>query len=368
MSKTLYLIDGSGFIFRAYHALPPMTDPQGTPIGAVFGFTNMLMKLMDGTSCTHAAVIFDAARITFRNRIYADYKAHRPPAPEDLVPQFAIVREATRAMNLPAIELADYEADDIIATYACRAKEQGMNVVVVSSDKDLMQLVCDGVKLYDAMKNKDIGAAEVMEKFGVEPCKVLEVLSLIGDTSDNVPGVPGIGPKTAAELINQFGDLEGLLARAGEIKQPKRRESVIQYAEQARLSRELVKLHCDVPLPVPIDELVAREPDPQVLGTFLQARGFKSLLARMQKKFDFDASTPPPVQRVFEVKEDGAEPVPVAIIQPEKHYSIVRDEAALKQWIAKAYKKGHVAFDTETTSLDAMRATPVGLRYSLLDR
>ena len=358
MSKTLYLIDGSGFIFRAYHAMPPLTDPQGTPVGAVYGFVNMIMKLMEGTSCDYAAVIFDAARVTFRNRIYPEYKAHRPPAPEDLVPQFAIVREATRALNLPAIELSDYEADDIIATYARRAKEQGINVVVVSSDKDLMQLVADGVKLYDAMKNKDIGAAEVMEKFGVAPEKVLEVLSLIGDTSDNVPGVPGIGPKTAAELIGQFGDLETLLARAGEIKQPKRRESLIQYAQQARLSKELVTLHDDVPLPMNLDELAIRELDPQVLGAFLQARGFKSLLTKMQKKFDFDASAPP--VHAGDAPEDVSAAPHKAPPQMEKKHSVVRDEQALAQWIARAQKKGRVAFDTETTSLDAMRAQLVG--------
>ena len=358
MSKTLYLIDGSGFIFRAYHALPPMNDPKGTPVNAVYGFTNMIMKLMDGTSCDYAAVIFDAARVTFRNRIYDQYKAHRPPAPDDLIPQFAIVREATRALNLPAIELADYEADDIIATYARLAKEQGINVVVVSSDKDLMQLVCDGVKLYDAMKAKDISDAEVLEKFGVEPCKVLEVLSLIGDSSDNVPGVPGIGPKTAAELINQFGDLETLLTRAGEIKQPKRRESLIQFAEQARMSRELVKLCYDVPLPMDLNELTVREPDPQVLGPFLQARGFKSLLARMQKKFDFDASAP---SHLPEAREGEATPAPVrAAPVVQKNYSVVRDEQELAKWIALAQKKGRVAFDTETTSLDAMRAQLVG--------
>jgi DNA polymerase-1 len=217
MTKTLYLIDGSGFIFRAYHVMPPLTDPQGTPVGAVYGFVNMMMKLMEGNKADYVAVVFDAARKTFRNRIYPEYKATRPPAPDDLIPQFAIVREATEALNLPAIELADFEADDIIATYAKAAQKQGIDVTIVSSDKDLMQLIGEGVHMYDAMKQKQIGEAEVKEKFGVSPDKVLEVLSLIGDSSDNVPGVPGIGPKTAAELIGQYGDLETLLARAGEI-------------------------------------------------------------------------------------------------------------------------------------------------------
>lgn len=363
MSKTLYLIDGSGFIFRAYHAMPPLTDPQGTPVGAVYGFVNMIMKLMDDSTCDYAAVIFDAARVTFRNRIYAEYKAHRPPAPEDLIPQFALVREATRALGLPAIELEDYEADDIIATYARRAREQGINVVVVSSDKDLMQLVADGVVLYDAMKNKTIGDAEVMEKFGVAPDKVLEVLSLMGDSSDNVPGVPGIGPKTAAELISQYGTLENLLEHAGEIKQPKRRESLIQFAEQARISKQLVALMDDVPLPMGIEDFALRQPDPEVLGGFLQARGFRSLVAKVQKKFDFDASAPPAHG------QEDAPPAQVvsrpAPVQMEKRHSVVRTEAQLAEWIARARKKGRVAFDTETTSLDAMRAELVGFSLSV---
>jgi DNA polymerase-1 len=284
---TLYLIDGSGFIFRAYHALPPLTSPNGTPVGAVQGFLNMLIKLrgeqmstlpprergsasqgegmdeksphpnpLPGGEGIYAAVIFDAARKTFRNRIYADYKANRPPAPEDLVPQFPIVREATVALGLPAIELADYEADDIIATYATEAKKQGLKVVIVSSDKDLMQLVQDGISMFDAMKQKNIGEAEVREKFGVAPDKVREVLALMGDSSDNVPGVPSIGPKTAAELITQYGDLETLLSRLSEIKQPKRREALQNNIEQARVSYELVGLKYDVPLPLPMEKLL----------------------------------------------------------------------------------------------------------------
>ena len=284
MTKHLYLIDGSGFIFRAYHAIRPLTNPQGVPVHAVYGFVSMIMKLMEGNECEYVAVVFDAARHTFRNRIYPEYKAHRPPAPDDLVPQFAIVREATDAMNLPRIEMDDYEADDIIATYARLAKEQGIDVTIVSSDKDLMQLLSRGVHMYDAMKDKQIGDAEVMEKFGVKPDKVLEVLSLIGDSSDNVPGVPGIGPKTAAELINEFGDLETLLARASEIKQPKRREALQQHADAARLSKQLITLKDDVPNLPALEDMALRKTDPEKLSSFLTQHGFKSLVTRIQKR------------------------------------------------------------------------------------
>ncbi|NBX04023.1 MAG: DNA polymerase I, partial [Alphaproteobacteria bacterium] len=309
-----------------------------------------------GGNIKYAAVIFDAARKTFRNDIYPEYKAHRPPAPDDLIPQFALVREATRALGLPAIELLDYEADDIIATYAARAREQGITVTIVSSDKDLMQLIGDGVELYDAMKNKPIGAAEVMEKFGVAPEKVLDVLSLMGDSSDNVPGVPGIGPKTAAELIGQFGDLETLLERAGEIKQNKRRESLIEFADQARLSKRLIALDCNVPLPMNLEEMTLRDPDPVVLGPFLVARGFKSLAAKFAAK---DSG--------FRIQDSGsvaASPESRAP-NPESSYSIVRDEETLAKWIARARKMGRVAFDTETTSLDALRAELVGFSMSV---
>ncbi len=276
MTPKLYLIDGSGFIFRAYHALPPLSRADGTPTGAVYGFTTMLLRLIEGMHPDYLAVIFDAGRKTFRNRIYPEYKAHRPPAPEDLVPQFPLVREATEAMNLPMFELADYEADDIIATYARQARAQGIEVVIVSSDKDLMQLIGDGVRMFDAMKQKDIGPDEVKEKFGVGPSKVLDVLSLIGDSSDNVPGVPGIGPKTAAELVLQFGSLDEVLARAGEIKQNKRRETIQNNSEQAKLSRELIKLCDEVPVP-PLETLRLREPDKAKLVTFLHQMEFRKL-------------------------------------------------------------------------------------------
>jgi DNA polymerase-1 len=355
MAKTLLLIDGSGFIFRAYHALPPLTSPKGTPVGAVMGFLNMVMKLIDSTHADYAAVIFDASRATFRNRIYPEYKAHRPPAPDDLIPQFALVREATRAMNLPAIELADYEADDIIATYAKKAREQDIEVTIVSSDKDLMQLIADGISMFDAMKNKVIDAAHVFEKFGVQPDKVLEVLSLIGDSSDNIPGVAGIGPKTAAELINLYGDLEGLLSRVHEIKQPKRRETIINCADKARLSRQLITLHCEVPLPFMIDELAVKKPDPQVLMPFLQEHGFKNLLARIEKATGFG------------LQDSGQkEQLPEARIQtPEALYTIVRNVPALIEWVEKARKAGRVAFDTETTSLNAQQAELVGFSLSV---
>jgi DNA polymerase-1 len=362
MTKSLYLIDGSGFIFRAYHALPPLTNPKGVPVGAVYGFVNMMTRLMEGKEVDYVAVVFDAARKTFRNRIYPDYKAHRPPAPEDLVPQFAIIREATDALNLPRIELEDYEADDIIATYAKQAQAQGINVTIVSSDKDLMQLIGNGVRMYDGMKQKTIGEEEVKEKFGVRPDKVLEVLSLIGDSSDNVPGVPGIGPKTAAELIGQYGDLETLLERAGEIKQPKRRESLIQYADQAKLSKELITLKTDVSLP-PLSELAVKSPAPEKLVTFLHEHGFKSLVAKLQQKFDVQSAAP------AATKQPAGEHTPVPAPPPvqhniKKHYSVFRDEATLARWITKATSKGFVAFDTETTGLNPMQAELVGFSLS----
>ena len=367
MSKILYLIDGSGFIFRAYHALPPMTDPQGTPVNAVYGFVNMVMKLMEGHQADYAAVIFDAGRKTFRNKIYPEYKANRPPAPDDLIPQFPLVREATKALNLPCIELADYEADDIIATYAAQARKNGMNVVIISSDKDLMQLIAGGISMYDAMKQKTIGEAEVREKFGVGPDKVLEVLSLIGDSSDNVPGVPGIGPKTAAELIGTYGDLETLLARAGEIKQPKRRETIMENADKARLSKELITLRHDVPLPEPIEALAIRAPDPEKLVAFLQVHGFKSLVTRLQKKSAISSSRGSGATAAIQKNKDWiASPsarndINKSVTSPAVvTYALVQDENALVQWIAKANAKGMVAFDTETTSLNAMQAELVG--------
>jgi DNA polymerase I len=360
--KKLYLVDGSGFIFRAYHSLPPLNRSDGTPAGAVYGFINMMLKLVDGAKADYMAVIFDAGRKTFRNRIYPAYKAHRPPAPEDLVPQFPLVREATEALGLPAIELEDYEADDIIATYTKLGRAAGLEVVIVSSDKDLMQLIADGVSMYDGMKSKTIGETQVIEKFGVPPAKVRDVLALIGDTSDNIPGIPGIGPKTAAELIGQFENFEGVLARAGEIKQPKRREAVLQNIDQARLSYELIGLCETVPVLPKLEELAVRPPEAETLLAFLRRMEFKSLTARFEQKFG--VIPPPPAGG----RPGGGLPSPHPNPPPTGegiHYELVRDAATLAHWIAKAKTVGYVAFDTETTSLNAMRAELVGFSLSV---
>ncbi len=346
----VYLVDGSGFIFRAFHALPPMTRPDGTPVNAVYGFANMLTKLIEDAEADFVAVIFDTARKTFRNDIYTEYKAHRPPPPEELIPQFGLIRDATRAYSLPCLEREGFEADDLIATYARLATEQGFKVTIVSSDKDLMQLVRPGVEMLDPMKNKMIGPAEVMERFGVAPEKVVEVQALAGDATDNVPGVPGIGVKTAAQLITEYGDLDTLLARAEEIKQPKRRQTLVENAEMARISRELVKLRDDVPVEHKIAEFRKRDPDPDVLIPFLEEQGFKSILARVRA----------------DLGGDHAEPSKDAQIAPgDAKYELVQDEAALKRWIDAAAKVGIVAVDTETTSLDSMRAELVGVSMSV---
>lgn len=358
-APSLVLIDGSGFIFRAYHAMPPLTNPQGTPVGAVYGFVNMIHKLREKRTShetvegRHIAVVFDAARHTFRNRIYPEYKAHRPPAPEDLIPQFALVREATDAMCIPRIEMEDFEADDIIATYAKLAASQGMKVTIISSDKDLMQLIGDNIHLYDAMKDKPIGRAEVMEKFGVPPEQVLEVLSLIGDSSDNVPGVPSIGPKTAAELIQAYGTVENLLAHIEDIKQPKRREVLTQHADAARLSKQLITLKEDVPNLPPLSELALRPADKDKLIQFLQAQGFKSLVTRLGGSAP---SLPTPGTTTT---------IPTAPAAITGHYTLVQDEATLAAWIAKAQNKGIISFDTETTSLDVTKAELVGFSLCL---
>src|SRR5271165_7606288 len=282
----VYLIDGSGYIFRAFHALPPLTRPSdGLPVGAIHGFCNMLWKLLRETKGekrpTHLAVIFDHSAKTFRNEISAEYKAHRPEPPAELVPQFSLIRDAVRAFNVACVEQDGFEADDIIATYVRQAVEAGGEVVIVSSDKDLMQLIVPGVTMLDTMKNKTIGEAEVIEKFGVAPAKVVEVQALAGDSIDNVPGVPGIGIKTAAQLIVEYGDLETLLKHAGEIKQPKRREALIENAEKARISRQLVLLDDKVDLDVPLDDLAVHEPDARKLIAFLKAMEFSTLTRRV---------------------------------------------------------------------------------------
>ena len=283
-ASALYLIDGSGFIFRAFHALPPMTRSDGTPVNAVLGFVNMLIRFLTEFGVARIAVIFDAKGDNFRNVIYDQYKANRSAPPEELIPQFALIRDATAAFSLPSIELDGYEADDLIATYARLAQERGEDVVIVSSDKDMMQLIRPGVTMFDPMKYKGIGPAEVMEKFGVAPNRVVDIQSLAGDSTDNVPGVPGIGVKTAAQLINEYGDLDTLLARAHEIKQPKRRESLIEFAEQARISRKLVLLDAYAPVPTPVEELKVHEPDTDRLIAFLTEQEFRTTLARVQSR------------------------------------------------------------------------------------
>ncbi len=304
----LYLVDGSGYLFRAYHALPPLSrKSDGLPTGAVSGYCNMLWKLLEdtkgGDKPTHFAVIFDAGKTTFRNEIYSAYKANRPEPPEDLIPQFPLVRDATRAFGVACVEQPGFEADDLIATYARLAADAKARVTIVSSDKDLMQLVVDGsVELLDTMKNKRIGSAEVIERFGVPPSKVIEVQSLAGDSTDNVPGIRGIGVKTAAELINAFGDLETLLKRAGEIKQPKRRESLIEGAENARISKKLVTLDVNAKTPEGPENFAAREPDPVALIGFLKVMEFSALLRRAASHFGIEdpdaiAASADPAQR-----------------------------------------------------------------------
>src|SRR6201997_294209 len=291
----IFLVDGSSYIFRAYHALPPLNrKSDGLQVNAVLGFCNMLWKLLrempEDNRPTILRFVFDKSEVTFRNEIYPDYKAHRPPAPDDLIPQFALIRDAVRAFDLPCLEQNGFEADDLIATYARQACERGATTTIVSSDKDLMQLVTDKVVMYDTMKDRRIGIAEVIEKFGVPPEKVVEVQALAGDSTDNVPGVPGIGVKTAAQLIVEYGDLEQLLFRATEIKQPKRRESLIENAEKARISRQLVLLDDKVDLEVPLEDLAVHEPDARKLIAFLKAMEFSTLTRRVAEYAQIDAS------------------------------------------------------------------------------
>ncbi|GAB2186360.1 DNA polymerase I [Roseibium sp. LAB1] len=411
----LILVDGSTFIFRAYHALPPLTrKPDGLPVGAVSGFCNMLWKLLqegltpeEGDEPTHFAVIFDHSAKTFRNEIYPEYKAQRPEPPEDLVPQFGLIREATRAFSVHCIEQEGFEADDLIATYAREAAEQGARVTIVSGDKDLMQLIGPKVGMIDTMKNKTFGEAEVFEKFGVGPDKVIEVQSLAGDSVDNVPGVPGIGLKTAALLINEFGDLESLLAKADTIKQNKRRENLIEFADQARISRQLVTLKQDVPVEMPVGELSVTEIDgPKAVG-FLKAMGFTTLTKRVADVTGADLETvdaadlkvpgwdvPDHKGRMMERPggSDGAgpeaakslndaDPDTSGLLMPQtvadaraqsiraipvdsSSYETVTSVDRLKEWCDAAFEKGYVAFDTETTSLDAMQAELVGVSLS----
>ena len=365
----LHLIDGSAFIFRAFHALPPLTrKSDGLPIGAVSGFCNMLQRYIEGNTgpdaATHIAVIFDKGSHTFRNDLYDQYKANRDAMPEDLRPQMPLTREATRAFNIACEEIEGYEADDIIATLACQAREAGGRVTIISSDKDLMQLVGGGVEMFDAMKQNRIDRDGVHAKFGVYPERVVDVQALAGDSVDNVPGAPGIGIKTAALLINEYGDLDSLLERAGEIKQPKRRETLLNNVDQIRLSRQLVQLDCNTPLDFTIDDLEIRDPDPEQLLGFLSDMEFRTLTKRVAERFGKEM---PQIADAAASKSAGqSASVSVADIafDPE-NYECVRDMTALKDWIARIYDVGFVAVDTETTSLNEMQAELVGISLSV---
>ena len=424
----VFLVDGSSYIFRAYHALPPLNrKSDGLQVNAVLGFCNMLWKLLrdmpPDNRPTHLAIIFDKSEITFRNKLYPDYKAHRPPAPDDLIPQFALIREAVRAFDLPCLEQAGFEADDLIATYVREACERGATATIVSSDKDLMQLVTDCVTMYDTMKDRRIGIAEVIEKFGVPPEKVVEVQALAGDSTDNVPGVPGIGIKTAAQLIVEYGDLETLLKRAGEIKQPKRREALLENAEKARISRQLVLLDDKVALDVPLDELAVHEPDARKLIAFLKAMEFSTLTRRVAEYSQIDptdvemdqnnksgasgrsaGSSAPPARtaagdlfgdqgapalphkagasaagKAAGGKDDKTAshkgtPISLAAARAEaarktpfdrSKYQTIRSLEALHAWIARVHDTGYFAIDTKANSIDPMQAEISGIALAL---
>ena len=412
----LFLVDGSGYIFRAYHALPPLTrKSDGLQVNAVLGFCNMLWKLLaemkPEEKPTHLAVVFDKSEKTFRTDFYPDYKAHRPDPPVDLIPQFPLIREAVHAFEIPCLEQAGYEADDLIATYARIASEARATTTIVSSDKDLMQLIGNGVVMYDTMKDRRIGREEVIEKFGVPPEKVIEVQALIGDSTDNVPGVPGIGVKTAAQLIGEYGNLETLLKRAGEIKQEKRRQSLIDNAEAARMSKRLVTLENKVELDVPVDELVVREPDYKRLIAFLKAMEFASITRRVAAKTGIDASqieadaklsaghrpssdtpallppssatqpnlgrqgqlpliAPPPKRAGERPERETLTPISLskrriealrsAKFDPTK-YETIDSLDRLEHWIERAYDTGVLALKTETSSFDPMRTSLCGI-------
>jgi len=372
----LYLVDGSSYIFRAYHRLPPLTNRHGMNVGAVYGYTTMLWKLADGLNRadgpTHMAVILDKSESTFRNAMYDQYKANRPPPPEDLVPQFPLIRTATRAFSIPCIEEEGLEADDIIACYGKAALAQGWKVTIVSSDKDLMQLIetredGSGIDMLDTMNDRRIDRDYVIEKFGVPPEKVGDVLALMGDSVDNVPGVPGIGPKTASQLIQQFGDLETVLASTDAITKPKLKQSLIDHADAARLSRELVRLVCDAPLPEPLEDLALTGIPPQPLKEFLEEQGFKSLLARMIGGGGGAVGRSSSGGGINDVMVSVSAPEPSAPAPAEEiavdrsAYETVTDEAALDRWIEEARSHGHVALDTETDCIDCVIARLAGI-------
>ena len=381
----LVLVDGSGYIFRAFHALPPMTRRDGTPVNAVYGFTAMLLKLVDDLQPDHVAVVFDVARKTFRSDIYPEYKANRPEPPEDLVPQFALVRAATKALSLPLLEAPGFEADDLIATYARLGEDAGLATLIVSSDKDLMQLVRGDITMLDPMKQRRIGADEVFERFGVAPEKVIDVQALAGDSTDNVPGVPGIGIKTAAELIQTFGDLDNLLANAATIKQPKRRENLINFAEQARISRQLVMLRDDAPMPLELSALSTPQRDMDLLAAFLKEQEFSRLLvrigadggntsgngngAKLGGAVRSMASSPSPSDKTDPAPstDDAAAPDAVAgATQPvDVDYQLITDVEALAAFLAAVTAQGFLAVDTETSGLNAAAADLVGVSMAL---
>lgn len=355
--KHLYLVDGSSYIFRAYHRLPPLTNIRGEPVGAVYGYTTMLWKLVDQLNAadgpTHMAVILDASSQTFRNEIYDQYKANRPAPPEDLVPQFPMIRDATRAFSLPCIEELGFEADDLIASYAKHALAEQWKVTIVSSDKDLMQLIEPGIDMLDTMKDARLGQAHVEEKFGVGPEKLGDVLALMGDTSDNIPGVTGIGPKTASKLINEYGTVEAVLDAAPDMKKSKMRENLIEQADNARMSRLLVTLKDDVPLPEPLDDFTLDGIPEDPLREFLEHHGFKSLLTRIGGA----AANAELAQHSETTVDEGDDEPPI----DRSAYETVTDEAALDAWIAEARRIGHVAVDTETDSLESVTARLVGV-------
>jgi DNA polymerase I len=372
--RHLYLIDGSGYIFRAYHALPPLTRPDGTPVNAVFGFSKMLTQLLDDPEVDHVAVILDAGRTTFRNQIYDKYKANRPEPPEDLIPQFPLIREAAKAFGLPCCELEGYEADDLIATYARMALEAGGTCTIVSSDKDLMQLIRPGVEMMDPIKQRKMGPEAVMEKFGVTPDKVVDVQALAGDSTDNVPGAPGIGVKTAAQLLNEFGDLETLLKSTAKIKQPKRRESLEQNAELIRISKKLVQLRDDVPPPADPDSFDKRKPDPNLLLPWLEQQGFKTLLQRYTTELGAATAPVAPATAAAPTKKaepEAVKPKPARAKSNQAFtaadYELIQDEKLLDEWIAEATRAGTVAFDCETDGLDSNNAGLVGVSLALLE-
>ncbi len=394
-SSHVYLIDASGFIFRAYHALPQLTrKSDGLPVGALAGFCNMLWKVLEdlkaGDQPTHFACIFDAGAHTFRNDLYDQYKAHRPDPPEDLIPQFPLVRKAAIAFGQPALEMKGFEADDLIATYSRQAAARGARVSIVSADKDLMQLIDDRICMLDTVKDRKICAPEVFEKFGVAPDKVVDVQALCGDSVDNVPGVPGIGVKTAALLINEYGDLESLLARAGEIKQPKRRESLIEHADKARMSKVLVTLKDDVPVEVELDELGVADPDPATLLAFLTEMEFRTLTTRVAQTLGSEGAPAPSssaggaaLANALKAERAGGgkptataaangvpgesfEPLaPVAKPFDLNAYETITEPYRLAEWVSKAKAQGYVAVDTETDGLNPVSAKLVGISLAL---